>query len=476
MRLRDGAIYIASKAIPSLLGFATTMLLTWLLAPAEYGIYGLGLAVIAVGNNVLFDWMSVSFQRWYQGREDDPAFLVTLLAMFAGLCVISVGLMAMAALLGLLRRYEGQAWLFLFGTWAYAWFEFTSRIQVGRFRPWRYFSMSLARNALILAGSAAMGYLTRSADAVLAVNFAAMFAAGCLYMGDGSIRLQWAFDRALARSFIAYAAPIGLTMILYGLSNSANRLLLGLLSTVGAVAEYTVASALVQNSMGLISAGIGAAALVAAVRAVESGDRAAAQAQLARNYTLLLGLLVPAAVGVIMVAPQVASLFISPRYHRAITQMTPWLAGYSVLIGLRAQYVDTAFQLGKRTGLAVRVTAMSAAVNVGLNLLLIPRWGAVGSAAALMTAGAASFLYALRLSGRSYDLPMPARETWCIAAATGFMAVVVMMARQLPGIEGLLAQITLGAAAYGAVLTAFDVLGLKHAFVQRWASPWGVKG
>ena len=467
MRLRDGAIYIASKAVPSALGFATTMLLTWVLAPDEYGLYGLGLAAIAIGSNVLFDWMSVGFQRWYQGREDDPAFMSTLLAMFAGLCAASVALMLAASALGVLGRYHAQAWLFLFGTWAYAWFELASRIQIGRFRPGRYFWMNLARNGLILVGSAAVGYATRSADAVLAVNFLAMFAAGCLYLGDGSICLRWTFDAALARAFAAYAAPLGLTMILFGLSNTANRFMLGALSTVTAVANYTVASSLIQNSMGMSSTGIGPAALASAVRAVESGDAAAARDQLARNYVLLLGLLLPAGVGLTLVGPEIAALLIAPKYRLGVVQMTPWLATYAVLIGMRSQYVESAFQLGRRTGLGVQVTAVSAAVNIGLNVLLIPRWGALGAAVALTRACAAALAHAVYLSGRAYPLPMPARETWRIAAATGVMAVVVLAARPLSGVGGLLVQVALAVCAYGAALAALDVLGLRGILLQR---------
>ncbi len=467
MQIRDAAVYVASKAVPGGLGFATTMLLTWMLAPEEFGVYGLGLAAIAIGNNVLFGWICASFQRWYEGREDNPAFMNTLLAMFAGSCAASAVLLGAADLLGLLGRYEGQAWLFLFGTWSYGWFEFASMVQVGRFRPARYFLMNLARNGLILAGSAAVGYFTRSADVVLAVNFASIFAAGCLYVGDGSIRPRPVFDKALARSFLAYAAPIGVTMVLFGLSNSANRLMLGALSTVEAVADYTVASTLVQNSLGVVSNGIGLGALTAAVRAVEGGDRGAAQAQLARTYTLLLGLLLPSSVGLVMVAPEIASLLIAPHYRGVVERLTPWLALYSVLIGMRAQYVDVSFQLAKKTGLTVRVTAVSAAVNLGLNLLLVPRWGAEGSAAALTLACGISLIYAVFLTKQAHPMPMPARDTWRVAVSTGAMALAVLAARAFTGFWGLLAQIALGTIVYGATSAALDVLGLRQGLARR---------
>ena len=408
MRLRGGAIYIASKAVPSGLGFATTMMLTWLFSPEQLGVYGLGLAAIALGNNVLFDWISVSFQRWYQGRTQDPAFLPTLLALFAALCCLSAALLGLATFAGLLGRFRAEAWLFLLGSCAYGWFEFTSRIQIGRFRPGRYFWMSTVRNSLILVGSVGLAALSHSAELTLAANFAAMFAAGCLYLGDGSIRLRGArFDPALARAFLAYGAPIGLTMILYGLSNSINRPLLEVLASTEDVAAYTVASTLVQSAIGLISTGPGRAGLAAAARELEGGDPHAARAQLARVYTLLLALLVPAASGLVLIEPAITAVLIDPHYHAAIHRMTPWLAAYAVLIGMRAHYIDNAFQLSGRTGLAVQVTAVSAAANLALNVLLVPYWGAAGSAAALAIACAGSVAHAVHLSRRAFPMPAP---------------------------------------------------------------------
>ena len=141
------------------------------------------------------------------------------------------------------------------------------------------------------------------------------------------------------------------------------------------------------------------------------------------------------------------------------------------MLGFRAQYVDFSFQLGRKTRLAVQVTAMSAALNVGLNVALIPRWGAVGSAAALTIACAASLVHALWLARRSYPLPMPGRETAKLVASAAFMAGIMMLAGPWPGVPGLAARIALGAAAYATGLAALDVLGLRRAL-----RPWLIRG
>ena len=117
----------------------------------------------------------------------------------------------------------------------------------------------------------------------------------------------------------------------------------------------------------------------------------------------------------------------------------------------------------------MQVTSLSAAVNLVLNLLLIPRWGLVGSAVALNVAGAISFAHATFLAKRCYALPIPVHETVQLAAATGFMALVIMVVRPLPGIGGLLAEVVLGIAAYAVALATLDIQGSRHLIRQYFS-------
>lgn len=461
MLIRDGAIYILSRVVPGVVGFATAMLLTWLLPARDYGLYGLGMAVIMLGNFAVFEWLSHGLARWYESHHQDPAFMPTVLALFGGSCLASFLLVAAICASGLIGEYTTEAWLFLYGIWAHGWFEFTSRIQICGFRPMRYLLMNLARNGLILAGAALVAVLTRSGEAVLLVSFTAMLVAGSLFLADGSIRLRRRLDAALARTLLAYGGPIFLSMVFSALMTSVNPVMIGVLSSQEAVGHYTIAFTLVQSTLGMIAQGINVAIWPFAVRAVESGDMAAARTQLSHNFTFLFGLVLPAGTGLALLAPGIARLFISPTYHEAIVQMTPWLSACAVLMALRASYVDAAFQLGKRTGLLARVTGLGALINLGLGALLIPRWSYLGAAIAMTCAFAFSMVHASVLAKRFYPMPLPLREAASITLATGIMGVVVAMALAVPGPLGLLLQVVSGAATYFAALLLLDRLGLS---------------
>jgi O-antigen/teichoic acid export membrane protein len=480
MLLRDGFIYILAKLVPSGLGFATTIGLTWILSPDAYGAYGFGLAAVSLGSNALFDWHALSFMRWYQSRGHEPCFMTTMLGIFAITCALSAAALGLTALTGMLHGLETEAWILLLGTWAYAWFEFTARIQVANFRPLRYLLMNLLRNVLILSSGLLIAYVFGAPELVLAGTFASMLLAGSIYVGDGSIRLGRSFDRSLVRTMVAYGAPMCLTTICSGLTTSANRLLLAALADMRSVAYLTAAAALVQASIGVIGGGIGSATYSIAVRAVETGDPMEARRQLSHNFAYLAGILLPAAVGLGIVAPQLAQVLLRADYQAAVIETTPWLAASAALLGIRAHYVDHAFQLGNRTWLLAQVMVASALVNLALNCLLIPVWGYLGAAVAMTVAVGVALVHAVLLSRRAFPLPFPTPEIIRIGLATLLMVIAIEVVPVWPGILGLASRVGAGLLAYGAGAVALNLLGLRHALLgdrargrrfARWRLP-----
>jgi O-antigen/teichoic acid export membrane protein len=469
MLLRDGFTYVLAKLLPSGLGFATTVGLTWILSPDAYGVYGLGLAVVGLGSNVLFDWHALSFMRWYQSRGHEPRFMTTMLSIFAVTCALSAATIGVASLAGLLHGLEAEAWILTLGTWAYAWFEFTARIQVANFRPARYLLMNLIRNMLVLVSGLLIAYVSGAPQLVLAGAFISMLVAGSIYIRDGSIHLGRGFDWSLARMMIAYGAPIGITTICSGLTTSANRLLLAALADMRSVAFLTAAAALVQASIGMIGAGIGSATYSMAVRAVESGDAAEATSQLSDNFAYLASILLPAAVGLSLIAPQLAPALLRPDYQAAVVETTPWLAASAVLFGIRAHYVDHAFQLGNRTWLLAQVMVASALVNLALNCLLIPAWGYLGAAVAMTVAAGSALVHAVLLSRRAFRLPFPTAEVIRIGVATLLMVIAVEAMPARPGIVGVVSRVGAGVLTYCVAAVAFDLLGLGNALLGRCA-------
>jgi O-antigen/teichoic acid export membrane protein len=456
MLARDGAVYIASRALPGLLGLAATVALSWLLPPDDYGLYGLGIAAIALGNALIFEWLSQGLSRWYQSHQENPRFLATVIALFAACCLGAL-LIALAAHLALPAAHAALLWVLLGGICAHGWFELMARIHICRFHPTRYLAMSLLRGTLVLAATVATAWAGGSGVTVLAAAVGATLAAGLLLPARlAALRA----DAALARALVAYGAPFCMTMAFAALTTSINPVLIGALASREAVGGFTLSFTLVQVTLLVIADGINAAVWPVAVRAADSGDPAAMRRQLGRGFVFLLGVLLPAAVGLAVLAPTIARIAINPDYHDAIAQTTPWLSACAVMMALRIGCLDLAFQLVRRTGLLVWVTGGAAALNLALGVLLIPRFGALGAAVAMTVAVAVSVGHAALLAARHCPPDLPLREGTAIALAAALMGGLLGAMPELPGVSGLALTVLTGGAAYLLALAALEQLGL----------------
>ncbi|MFM2148774.1 MAG: hypothetical protein RLZZ187_1080 [Pseudomonadota bacterium] len=456
MLARDGAIYVASRALPGLLGLATTVALSWLLPPDDYGLYGVGIAAMALGNALLFEWLGQGLARWYQSHQEDPRFLATVIALFAACCLGAL-LLALAARLALPATHAALLWVLLGGICAQGWFELMVRIHICRFRPKRFLAMSLLRGALALVATVAIAWAGGSGVAVLAAAAAATLAAGLLLPARPA---ELRADAALARALVVYGAPFCLTMVFAALTTTINPVLIGVLASREAVGGFTLSFTLVQATLLVIAYGINAAVWPFAVRTADSGDPAAIRRQLGRAFVFLLGVLLPAAVGLAVLAPALARLAINPDYHEAIAQTTPWLCACAVMMALRIGYLDLTFQLVQRTGLLVWVTGGAAALNLALGVLLIPPFGALGAAVAMTVAVAVSVGHAALLAARHCPPELPLREAAAIALAAALMGGLLAALPELPGASGLALTVLVGGAAYLAALVALEQIGL----------------
>jgi O-antigen/teichoic acid export membrane protein len=461
MLIKHSILYVTAKIVPGMLGMATTAILTHLLDPAHYGLYGLALVVMTFGSTMVFDWLGISFMRFYQSRRDDPRVISTFVQMF----LMLVGLTGVLTLVGWVGGlFSGaEASIYAIGVvmmWTFSWFELVARFEVANFRPTRYLIMNLGRGLFSLAGAAGAAWLTRD-PMWTAAGMACGTVAGAFLCGFRSWRFRFSsFDPPLARAVLAFGLPMAASMSMSSMINSGTRWLIEILGSAEALGFYTAGFMLVQNTLVVAATGIASAGYSLAVRAVESGDPEVARRQLLANGTLLMAVLAPAALGMALTAHGLAATLVGPKYVAAVAELTPWMAAGSFFQSFRANYLDHAFQLGKRPSLQIWVTALAAVIAVGLCWVLIPREGPLGAAIAIAIAMAVSCVHAW-ISGRyGYRLPFPVGETLRIFAACAAMAVVVIL---IPGADAgaFLLQVAFGGIAYASTAVALDLMGSR---------------
>lgn len=112
--------------------------------------------------------------------------------------------------------------------------------------------------------------------------------------------------------------------------------------------------------------------------------------------------------GVALFATDVIHLMLGPEFHSA-DRAVPVLSLAMVFFCYR-HISQTGVMIAKRSGYVASVTSGAAVAALALNLLLIPRWGAMGAAVSTALAFGLEFVVMNHLSERVYPIGLRVRE------------------------------------------------------------------
>ena len=468
--MKSRVVFLLARLIPSLLAVVTTAVLTRLLAPAEYGLYALGLSIVFFLTLGVFEWLGLSLLRMAPATKQPDLFFGTVVTCFRVLCGSCVVGAALILILGGLGRYTGLAAACLAATFAAAWFELNQRLQLAELRETDFFRMSFGRGVATALLVPAAAYFYRSAPLILLALGASFLFAGLLVREPRLNLLRFRFDLAVCRTLFRFGIPLSISVGLGTILMSVDKWLLQGLLGPRAVGLFTAATLVAQVPIATLAGGIGTAAYSMAVQAVEFGSPEAARAQLSRNFVVLFGIVVPAATGIIALSNNLAHLMVGQAYWDTVVLLAPWLSAAAVLASIRSFYVDIAFQLAHRTSALIWTMLVPLAVNVALDVWLIPSLGELGAALGSFSALLVSLIVAAIVSRRVFRLPVPLANSAKILASAGLMFSVLHELTRFSGILALAWQIVAGSVIYLGGMIAFDVGGVRQWLIQHLPS------
>jgi O-antigen/teichoic acid export membrane protein len=135
----------------------------------------------------------------------------------------------------------------------------------------------------------------------------------------------------------------------------------------------------------------------------------------------------PEAVGIVMTGPLLVNIFLGAEFRPLALALLPILVGATFFKALTS-YMNYGYVLAARTDLTLLSIAAAAAIDLILNVILIPHYGAWGSAVAALAGFGAAFTIAALKMGRVFPFPLP--EPAILAA--GLLGVAAMAAWLLP--------------------------------------------
>jgi O-antigen/teichoic acid export membrane protein len=320
-----------------------------------------------------------------------------------------------------------------------------------RFRAWHYMiSASLGAALTGFLGVGAVLFLDAGLDGVLWGVVIGTGAATLYGLAVVRADLGTTVSSGELRTMLAYGLPLVPAALALWALTFIDRIMLARLSDLAEVGQYAVANRVAMPLLFAVAAF--ATAFSPFILAAHSDDPEAEKELRARVLTYVTAGLVLMALALGLFARQIVDI-VAPGFDRAY-QATGLVAAGLAAFGV-STVTMTGLSITRRTGRVAFAATLVAAINIGLNLLLIPLWGMMGAAVATLVAFVLlAVLYHLQAQ-RAYRTHYDLRTVFAMSALGGALLPLGAVDLQPVGLD-----IALKAGALAAFVLALVRLGI----------------
>jgi O-antigen/teichoic acid export membrane protein len=466
--LRHASMYLIARGVPGIFAFLSIPLYTHLLAPAEYGRYALLVGTANLLNALLFQWVRLAMVRYapaYKGRPEVlKSTIVTSELVLIGILALVAGAATAIPALAPWRSVILPCWgLLAFQAIFELFLEYTRAVV----QPRQYLILLLTRSVIatglgclfITLGLGWWGPITGLAIGLLLPSIYA-------YRRDWR-EIRFSIDRTAFATVSRYGIPLSITVALTLVISTSDRFLIAYFLGDAPAGLYSVAVDFTTQTLSLLMMVIYLAMFPLAVRAWENSGPEAARRQMRDNAALLMAVGIPSVVALWILAPNVALCFFGKNYRNTAAAIIPVVALGSFIAGFKAYHFDSAFQFVHRTIYQVWIVLIAAVANVVLNLIVISRFGIIGSAFASIAAYMLSISLTVWLGRKHFALPFPVLPLTQVLASAAAMMVALSPMKPLRGPVAMTEEVVIGIGIYTLCLLVLDFLGLREALWQK---------
>jgi O-antigen/teichoic acid export membrane protein len=430
--------------------------------PAQYGRYALVVAGAGFTGAVFFLWVRLCLLRFLPSVSSEPERVLAPLATASIVLSAITGFGGLAAVPFILDPvWRTLVVLAVPLVWAQAWFEIQRELARIELLPKRYGLLSGLRAIIVLTTGAALSLAGFGAlGLILGLLLGAVVPPFLLSPRRWKRIRPIPFELKRHGYLLAYGLPLAVNYVLAWVLTSSDRVLLGWLLTEEATGRYSVGYDIAQGSVGMPLMIVYLAAYPLVIRALEQQGKQATIVQLRASLSLLIGVGVPAATGLALLAPGLSTTLLGPSFRNAATRVIPWIAASTVLASLKSYHFDLAFHVSRRTLNQVWIASGAATSNVILNLLWIPRFGLIGAAYATFASYGLAVVSAWIVGRRFLKVPWDWIGTLKVLLATFVMVLVLVSLPVGQGPIWLVTRFLAGAASYLLMAVVSDIAGI----------------
>ncbi len=465
--LRKTSAYMLAHGISALLGFASVVLFTRLLSPAEYGVYVVGMSFAGIISALLFAWIRLSILRFEsEGGEAD----IRLTALMGyGVSVASAPIALLIAVYWTGEPLERSLLAILLAL-TLGMFEFGQEVLRARQKSLAYMLAAVSRAAMTLVFSLVFVSLGLGGISLILGISGAYALTALLFAPQVWSKPLRRFDPATFRQMLIFGVPMALSGGMAALHAALDRLIVVYYLGESATGVYGASADLVRQIVLFPAIAVASAIVPMAIRALTEGGKAAADAHLVKSSELLLAVLMPTVVGLAIVAPNLSHFILGPEFAASAATLIPILVFAWLFQAISQQFVQVSFHLAKKPGLLVVHSAGILIVNVSAMVLLVPRFELVGAGWALVIAEAFGVAFGYLVSLWAHPLPISLAPILRVGLAAAAMAIPAWLFQLWgPGqnLASLALSVVSGIVVYVAAAIALDLVGVRTA-LQRF--------
>lgn len=464
--------------INTLVNLLVGLIVARFLGPSEYGKFALSIGVMTFGQALAFEWVRQCGVRFYSERSRRKATHVrsTLDAAFAASVLLFLPLAWVAAFFGpQFTLPRDLAALAFAASVANGLFDYHTALVRARFDDRLFLKVIGTKNLLAVILMAGGAWATGSARVALLAGMASLLGALLIWrkrLLDPDANLGHA-DRALARQYAGYAAPIVAAIVLYQLIPLANRDFAARFYGFAETGRFALAYDLGLRAVQAIGAALDVLLFQFAVRAHDLHGEDRAKAQIASNMAVVFAILLPACVGLWIVLPSLEVLIVPEAYRGPFAAFLTLLLPGLFLFSLGQFALNGVFQIGQKT-MPMVFSALAACVADLMFVLLLPRGEDATSIAVAQSLAMGVGFVTLAGFAQATRPQWPRFRDIALTglASLGMAALAGPLRERPPGLGLMLAQIVLGGGVYALIVAFFNIAGLRSVFVAKAEPIW----
>ncbi len=459
--------YLPANIVSGIVSFGSVYAFTRLLGADDYGRYALVATIMFAAHTLTLTWAEAAAFRFageadVKGGMADHKRTVMRLSLLSAIPAVLIVFLGWVVTSHDTKMREAIIWLALS-------MPCFSIIQTSL--EIRKATRDVTRFAITSMGYGLLGFtvgilVAWRTDYGAAAPFAGLAAAAIVFaIIEGSSLWRSSkggqFQTERGWRYFKYGFPVSLALLLEIALTSGDRFLIAHFLDTASVGAYAAGYGVADQTIRLLcmwAAMAGAPLLMQGYE--QSGPEGVKAPGIAMARTLLL-IACPAAVGLALVAQPLAEFMIGEELRAQAALIIPWIAAAGLLNGLVIYYFSEAFQLSQKTTLRACLMVIPAALNIVLNVVLLPRMGLMGAVYATVICYGVALMLVMSVGRRFAPLPLPLIDLLKVGASCGAMAIGVIQLPAIGGFPELLLKAFVGACIFVILAFILDAAGVR---------------